>query len=109
MARQWLSSPVGIHTPDSFSTVQESVLDWASESDYLPASAGVGTVGDTIGTTVGESNTTTTRTFRIAGPSLIAIVSTRHERTSTMRRIQMAEMWVGSRGSIGPTTRTFQQ
>src|ERR1700724_2184702 len=91
----------GIRTRGYSWTVQDSLLGWASESDYLPASAGVGTVGDTIGTTAGESNTTTTRTFRIAGPSSIATVSIRHERTSTMPRILMAEALVGMRGSIG--------
>ena len=45
---------------------------------HLPASAGVGTVGDSIGTAAGESNTTTIRSSRIAGPSSIAIVLIRH-------------------------------
>src|ERR1700693_4492831 len=95
MARRWASSPVGIRIQDFSWMAQESLLDWASVLDYLPASAGVGTVGDTIGTMAGESNTTTTRTFRIAGPSLIAIVSTRHEGTLIMPPIPMAEVLAG--------------
>src|SRR5579862_8314455 len=41
-------------------------------------------VGDTIGATAGESNTTATRTFRIAGLLSTAIVLIRAERTSIM-------------------------
>src|SRR6202030_963153 len=87
MERRWLSSPAGIRTPDSSSTVLESVLDWASESDFSQASAGGGTTGDTIGTTTEEWSTTTTLTFRIAGLLSIAIVSIRAEPTSIMAGI----------------------
>jgi hypothetical protein len=101
-------SPVGIRTPDSFSTAQESVLDWASESDCLQASAGAGTGGDTIGTTAGESNSTTTHTLRIAGLSSIATILIQDEETSIMPPIPMAEVLAGSKGS-GAAIRTPQQ
>src|SRR5260370_39140436 len=97
MGHRWLCSPVGIRIRDSSWTAQESVLDWASELDYLPALAGVGTTGDTIGTTPGESNSTTTRTFRTAGPSSIAIVSIRREGTLIMPPIPIAEVLVAMR------------
>src|SRR5947209_17806601 len=80
MERLWLSSPVGIRIRGSFWTVQEWLLDWVSGLGYLPASAGAGTVGDSIGTAVGESSTTTTRSSRIAGRSSIAIAFVRVKR-----------------------------
>jgi hypothetical protein len=86
MERRLLSSPVGIRFRDFFWTVQESLLDWVSGLGCLPASAGVGTVGDSIGMAGGESSTTATRSSRIAGLSSTAIVFIRVERTSIMRR-----------------------
>jgi hypothetical protein len=109
MERHWLCSPVGIHTQGFSSTVQESVLDWALGSDCLPASAGVGTIGDTIGITTEESSTTTTHTFRIAGPSSIVIVLIRVERSSIMARIFMAEVLAGVRAFTAPTRPTFRE
>src|ERR1700693_4286978 len=97
MGTHLASSPVGIRTRDFSWTAQESLLDSASGLDYLADSAGVGTTGDTIGTTAGESNSTTTRTFRIAGPSSIVIVSIRHEGTLIMPPIPMAEVLEGMR------------
>jgi hypothetical protein len=96
MDLRWLPSPVGIRIRDSTWTVQESALDWASALDFLPAMAGVGTTGDTIGITTGESNTTTTPISQIAGRSSIAITSIRVERTS----ITPVEVWAGMRESM---------
>src|SRR5580704_9108007 len=96
MARRWAFSPVGIRTRDFSWTVQELRSDWASGLGYLPASAGVGTAGDTIGTMAGESNTTTTPTFHIAGPSSIAIVSIRREGASTIPPIPVAAALAGA-------------
>lgn len=48
-------------------TARESVSGWDSELGCLAASAGVGRIRDSIGTTAGESSSTTTRTSRIAG------------------------------------------
>src|SRR5882672_4078366 len=104
----WLSSPVGIPTQDFSWTAPVSLLDWASGSDYLAASAGVGTTGDTIGTTTGESSTTTTPTSRTAGRSSIATVFVRAERTSIMAPTLRAE--VGQdRDFTGLTPRTHRQ
>ena len=67
--------------------VQESLLDWASGWDYSQASDGVGTDGDMIGTTAGESNSITILTIRIAVPSSIAMALIRDARTSIIPAI----------------------
>lgn len=57
--RRWPFSPVGLRMRDFTPTVQESLLDWGlSGSDYSPASAGVGTIGDMIGMVAGPSSIT---------------------------------------------------
>src|SRR6202049_3445441 len=109
MARRWVFSPVGIRIRDSSWTFQESVLDWASGWDYLVGSAGVGTIGDTIGTTTGESNSTTTRTFRITGRSSIAMIFVRAERTSTMQPTSIAGVLPGMRAFTAATHRTCRE
>src|SRR5713101_4057774 len=108
MGIRWLCSPVGIRTRDFSWTAQESLLDWASGWDCLAASAGVGTTGDTIGTTMGGSSTTTTRTSRIAGRSSIAIAFVRVELTSIMAPIHATEVLAGIRRFTG-ATRTQRQ
>ena len=92
MAILWLSFLVGIRIRDCSWTVQEWLSDSASGLDYLADSAGAGTTGDTTGTTAGEWNSTTTRTFRIAEPSLIGIVSMQHEGALIMSPIPEAEV-----------------
>ena len=69
----------------------------------MAASAGVGTIGDTIGTTTGEWSTTTTRTFRIAERSSIAVISIRIERTSIAVPILAAEVLTAIRAFMGAT------
>ncbi len=59
---------------------------WVLALDCLPASAGVGTIGDTIGTVAAGSCTTTTRTSRIA-ESIVNRNSFRSARTSAIRPI----------------------
>src|SRR5579862_120533 len=108
-ARRCPSFPDGIRTPDFSSKVQESVLDWASESGFSPATVGAGTTGDTIGTTTEESNSITIRTFRIAGPSLIETVLIRHEGTSIMAPIFVAEALAGMRAFTAPTRHAFRE
>src|SRR5260370_41354406 len=92
MGPRWRSSLVGIRIRDFSWTAQDWLLDWDSALAYLPASAGVGTTGDTIGITKGGSSTTTTPISRIAGPSSIAIVFMRVDRTSIMAPIHATEV-----------------
>src|SRR5260221_1471726 len=99
-------SPVGIRTRVFSWTARESLLALVSAWDCLAASGGDGTTGDTIGTTTEESSTTTTRTSRIAGPSLIAIVFARVERTSIIEPIHVTAILAGIRRLPGPPTRT---
>ena len=68
MGMHCLSFLVGIRIPDFTSTVRESVLDWASGLDYLPATAGVGTTGDATGIMAGL-NITTRRSSPTVDPS----------------------------------------
>ena len=84
-------------------------MDWASELECLPASAGVGATGDTIGATTAESSTTTTRTSRTAGRSSTAIVFIRADRTSITAPIHVTEVLLGIRDFTGPTIRTHRQ
>ena len=109
MARRFPSFPDGIRTPDFSSTDQESVSGWASGSDFLPATAGVGTTGATIGTTTGESNTTTIHTFRIAGPSSIETALIQDEGTSIMAPILVAGALAGMMAFTAPTRHTFRE
>jgi hypothetical protein len=83
-------------------------LAWASGWGYLPASAGDGTTGGTIGITMGGSSTTTTHTSRIAGRSSIAIAFVRVERTSIVAAIHVAGVLAGIRRFTG-ATRTQRQ
>src|SRR5258708_5434774 len=101
--------PVGIRTRVFSWTARESLLALVSAWDCLAASAGDGTTGDTIGTTTGESSTTTTRTSRIAGLSLIATVFARVERTSIMAPIHVTAILAGVRRLTGRPTRTERQ
>ena len=96
MEPRWLCSPVGIRIRDCSSTAQESLLGWASRLDYLADSAGVGTIGGTIGTTTGESSTTTTTTSRIATLSSIETIFIRREGTSITPPIHMAAVLAGT-------------
>src|SRR6266849_4782408 len=82
-----------------------SVLDWDSGSDSLAALAGVGTIGDTIGTTTEGYVITTTRIFRIAGPSSIATLFGRIEGTSTVALIAAAAP-AGDGSPMHPPSRT---
>src|SRR2546427_9173340 len=109
MGPRWLYSLVGIRIQDSFWAVQESLLDWDSESDSSAASAGVFNIGDSIGITAGEPFSTTTRTSLIAGPSSTTIVFIRIVPTSIMPPVLMAETWGGMRHFIGPPPRTHRQ
>src|ERR1700737_1176728 len=70
---------------------------------------GVGTTGGTIGTTTAESNTTTTRTFRIAGPSSIAMALMQDEETSITGRILTAGALVGMTAFTAAIHHTFQE
>src|ERR1700745_1445482 len=76
MAVPWRCSRVGILIRDSFCPVRESVLNLGSQWRPSAGSPGVGTIGDTIGTTREESSTTTTHTSRTARPSSIEITFT---------------------------------
>src|ERR1700674_4890804 len=96
MGLRWRLSLVGIRIRDCSSTAQESLLDWASRLDYLADSAGVGTIGGTIGTTTGESSTTTTTTSRIATLSSIETIFIRREGTSITPPIHMAAVLAGT-------------
>jgi hypothetical protein len=100
---RWQSSQAGIRIRDFFWTAPESLLGWVLGLDFLAASAGVGTTGDTIGTTAVELTTTTTVTSRTAGPSLTGIASIRREETSTVRPIFTAAALAGMRVLVAPT------
>src|SRR5216684_2825958 len=103
MGLQWQCSPGGIRIRDFTWMAREWVSDSGSELGYLAASAGAGTIGDTIGTTTGESSTTTTRTSRTAGPLSTATVFIRVDRTSTMGP---AELLAGMKDFMEPPART---
>ena len=91
MALPWLSFQAGIRIRVCFGMVRALDLDLALGLDSLAASAGVGTIGDTIGTTTAEECvTTTTPTFRTAGPSSIVVTFVRIGRTSIMPSIDLA-------------------
>ena len=91
--------------------VQELVLDWDSGSDSSAASAGVGTIGDTIGATTAEEYvTTTTPTFRIAELSSTAGIFGRVEGTSTTASIDLVvAALAGNRTSIRLLRRTHRR
>src|SRR5882724_8559663 len=97
MGLRWGSSPVGIRIRDSSWTARESLLDWDSALDYSAASAGVFTIGDTIGIAAGESFSTTTHSSRTAGRSSIATILV-VGRISITPAIFAAEVLTGMKG-----------
>src|SRR5258708_6929473 len=97
MAIPWLSFQAGMPIRVYLGRVRASDLDLVLGLVFLAASAGAGTIGDSIGTTAGGQSITTTRTSPAAGQSSTAMAST--------TAVFTAAALGGMRASATPTQR----